>query len=201
MHIKLLQKTSSGFALLFLVQLQFGITLFAQDCKAKVEILSSKANSLIYIDSVLVGNGKVDYELTKGSHSLTINEGSGKWGQAQIRDSLKIYDCQKKYTFTYELKKSYVFPTQELHFGNGYAKKNENFFSSYTFKILLGSAAVLGGVAAYFKIQADKKYDDYLKSKNQSLLDDIDRLDLYSGISFGLLQINFGYLIYKFLTD
>jgi hypothetical protein len=66
---------------------------------------------------------------------------------------------------------------------------------------LIGSAAILGGVAAYYKIQADKKYDEYLNSKNNSALDDVNRFDLYSGISFGLMQINFGYLIYKFLTE
>ena len=79
--------------------------------------------------------------------------------------------------------------------------RTENFFTSSTFKILIGSAAVLGGVAAYFKIKADRKYDDYLQTKNRSILDEVDRLDLYSGVAFGLLQINFGYLIYKFLTD
>ncbi len=57
----------------------------------------------------------------------------------------------------------------------------ENFFRSSTFKILIGSAAVLGGVAAYFKIKADRKYDDYLQTKNSSTLDEVDRLDLYSG--------------------
>lgn len=201
MHIKRFLKTNSAVAILFLIQLQVGINIFAQDCKAKVEILSNKDNSLIYINSILVGKGKVDLELTKGNHSLLIKEALLKWGQSQIRDSLMISDCAKKYIFTYELKNAELSFNQELPFGNGYTKKEESFFRSGTLKILLGSAAVFGGIAAYFKIQADKKYDDYLQSKNQSLLDEVTRLDLYSGISFGLLQINFGYLIYKILTD
>lgn len=78
---------------------------------------------------------------------------------------------------------------------------NGSFTNSTWFKVLLGSAAVLGATAAYYKIQADKKYDQYVEEKNPALLDDVDRYDLYSGVAFGFLQINFGYLIYKFLTD
>lgn len=81
------------------------------------------------------------------------------------------------------------------------SKPNGSFSSSDWFKVLLGSAAILGATAAYFKIQADKKYDEYVASKNHALLNDVDRYDLYSGVAFGLLQVNFGYLIYKFLTD
>lgn len=184
MHIKRFLKTNSAFAILFLVQLHLGINLLAQDCNAKVEILSNKDNSLIYIDGILAGKGKVDLELTKGNHSLLIKEALLKWGQSQIVDSLKINDCEKKYIFTYELKNAELSLNQELPFGNGYTKKRESFFSSGTFKVLLGSAAVFGGIAAYFKIKADRKYDDYLLSQNQSSLDEVNRLDLYSGISF-----------------
>lgn len=80
-------------------------------------------------------------------------------------------------------------------------EKNESFSDSDWFKILLGSAAVLGAASAYFKIKADNRYEDFLKSKDAGKLKEVDRLDLYSGIAFGLLQINFGYLIYRFLFD
>ncbi|MBA4405801.1 hypothetical protein C0389_00860 [bacterium] len=201
MHIKLFLSSNSVIAILFFIQLYFGGNLIAQECKAKVEIISNRDNSLIYIDSVFIGRGKVSTELTKNNYSLVIKESMWKWGQAQIIDTLKIRDCEEKYLFTYEFKNPEVSFNQAQPFGIGYTKSEESFFKSGTFKILLGSAAVLGGIAAYFKIQADKKYDDYLQSKNQSMLDEVDRLDMVSGISFGLLQINFGYLIYKFLTD
>ena len=32
-------------------------------------------------------------------------------------------------------------------------------------------------------------------------LNKTDRYDLYSGIALGVMQLNFGFLIYKFLTD
>lgn len=78
---------------------------------------------------------------------------------------------------------------------------NRSFSDSEWFKILIGSAAIFGTTAAYFKIKADKKYDEYLLTKDKNTLTEVNRLDLYSGIAFGLLQINFGYLIYKFLIE
>lgn len=76
-----------------------------------------------------------------------------------------------------------------------------SFTDSQLFKVLIGSAVILGGTAAYLKIQADKKYDNYLISKDKSALEEIDKLDLYSGVSLGLLQINIGYLFYRLLID
>jgi hypothetical protein len=80
-------------------------------------------------------------------------------------------------------------------------KKNEIFSESDWFKVLMGTATVFGVVSAYFKIKADNRYDEYLKTKDPDKLNEVNRLDLYSGIAFGLLQVNFGYLIYKFLIE
>ncbi|MDQ7818510.1 MAG: hypothetical protein RDU14_15905 [Melioribacteraceae bacterium] len=79
--------------------------------------------------------------------------------------------------------------------------RNEVFSESDWFKILVGSATILGSATAYFKIKADNRYDEYLSSRDQKKLDDVNRFDLYGGIAFGLLQVNFGYLIYKFLIE
>lgn len=78
---------------------------------------------------------------------------------------------------------------------------NNGFFKSTTFKVMLGSAVLLGGTAAYFKIKGDNKYETYLMNKYHQLLDEVNLYDLYSGIAFGLLQINFGYLLYKFIIE
>ena len=51
------------------------------------------------------------------------------------------------------------------------------------------------------KLEADKKFDDYLITGEQTLLDQTDRLDVISGISFVALQINFGLIVYFFLVD
>ena len=75
------------------------------------------------------------------------------------------------------------------------------FTESNWFYILLGSAALLGATAAYFKAEADSNFDEYEKTDDKSFLDKTDRFDTYSGIALGALQINFGVLIYEFLTD
>ncbi|MBU1098147.1 MAG: PEGA domain-containing protein [Bacteroidetes bacterium] len=79
--------------------------------------------------------------------------------------------------------------------------KKEHFVDSPWFTVFLGSTVLFGATAVYFKIQADQKYDRYTISMDRNLLKDIDRYDLYSGIAFGLLQFNFGYLIYEFLFE
>lgn len=184
----------------FVAVLIFSSACIAQDCKAKVDVNTNNTQALVIIDSVLVGKGNMKTELSQGSHIIRIQEAMYRWGQKEILDTIKIVDCTKPLTFTYDFS-----PVAEHANNLGFYKADgtngENFFTSTTFKILIGSAAVLGGISAYFKIKADKKYDEYLNTKNQSTLDEVDRLDLISGISFGLLQINFGYLIYKFLAD
>lgn len=173
---------------------------FAQNCKAKVDVNTNTGMAIVMIDSILAGKGNVKTELSAGSHVIRIREAMYRWGGKEIIDTIKIFDCTKPLTFTYDFS-----PVKEPKTNLGIYKTDgangESFFTSSTFKILIGSAAVLGSVAAYFKIKADRKYDDYLNTKDQSTLDEVDRLDLIGGISFGLLQINFGYLIYKFLTD
>ncbi|MCF8260443.1 MAG: hypothetical protein K9J12_06690 [Melioribacteraceae bacterium] len=75
------------------------------------------------------------------------------------------------------------------------------FVDSNQFLYLVASAAILGVSAAYFKVNADNKYDEYLSTKNSSFLDETERLDLISGISFAALQLNIGYIVYKLIAD
>jgi hypothetical protein len=79
--------------------------------------------------------------------------------------------------------------------------ESTNFTESTLFKVLLGTTVVLGSVAAYYKLEADEKFREYERTGNRALLNDVDKYDIYSGVSLGLLQVNFGYLIYRFLFD
>ncbi|MFN3695463.1 MAG: PEGA domain-containing protein [Ignavibacterium sp.] len=79
--------------------------------------------------------------------------------------------------------------------------KNEAFVHTTLFKVLTGSAIVLGAVTAYLKLKADDKFDEYRFSGNRKYLDETNRLDTISGISLTLFQINFGYIIYRFLAE
>ena len=77
----------------------------------------------------------------------------------------------------------------------------KSFYEKGIFKILVGSIIVLGGTTAYFKLKADDRYDTYQQNGQKSFLDETRRFDLISGITMTALQINFGVLIYYFLTD
>ncbi|WP_041294112.1 hypothetical protein [Ignavibacterium album] len=79
--------------------------------------------------------------------------------------------------------------------------KSEPFVNTTMFKVLTGSAIVLGAVTAYFKLEADDKFDEYRFSGNKKFLDETNRYDTISGISLALFQINFGYIIYRFLAE
>jgi hypothetical protein len=80
-------------------------------------------------------------------------------------------------------------------------KTTHTFFGSTVFKILVGTIVALGSVTAYYKIKADKRYDNYQATGLGSLLDETRKYDLISGITFGALQVDFGFLIYYFLKD
>ena len=77
----------------------------------------------------------------------------------------------------------------------------KSFYEKDIFKILVGTMVLLGGATAYFKLKADNRYDSYLATDQQSYLDQTNKFDTISGITMTALQINFGILIYFFLTD
>ncbi|QQS38166.1 MAG: PEGA domain-containing protein [Ignavibacteriales bacterium] len=80
-------------------------------------------------------------------------------------------------------------------------KDEKNFFQTDLFKIMLGGIVVLGGTSAYFKIKADEKFEDYEITGNGDSLKETRKYDLISGLLFGALQINFGFLIYHILIE
>ena len=76
-----------------------------------------------------------------------------------------------------------------------------SFYGTTVFKVLVGTAIALGAATAYFKLEADDRFEEYKITGDPELLNQTDRLDLISGISFVALQINFGLIIYLFLSD
>ncbi len=80
-------------------------------------------------------------------------------------------------------------------------QKEKSFFSSTAFKVLAGSALALGAASAYFKLKADNKFDEYKLNKDKLLLDQTNKYDLISGITFTALQINLGFIIYKLFSE
>ena len=76
-----------------------------------------------------------------------------------------------------------------------------NFFDKTLFKILIGTMVGLGVTTAYLKLEADDKFTEYKLTGDPALLDQTNRLDTLSAVTFVALQINFGAIIYLFLVD
>lgn len=120
-----------------------------------------------------------------------------------IQPSVGSIDLTKpsfKSTMNIDLKKMGEIPQKvQLEF---VGEKAETLFrETIWFKALLGSAILVGGTAAYFKIKADKEYEEYLRTEDISYRDRTDQYDTYSGVSFGLLQLNFAAILYYLLAD
>lgn len=79
--------------------------------------------------------------------------------------------------------------------------KGESFYESTLFKVLLGTAIALGATTAYYKLEADKSFDEYQLTGDPAALEQTDKYDLISGITFVAMQIDFGFILYLFLTD
>lgn len=79
--------------------------------------------------------------------------------------------------------------------------KDESFYGSTLFKLLVGTALALGAATAYYKLEADKKFDEYQTTGNPEAMKQTDKYDLISGITFVALQIEFGFILYQFLSE
>lgn len=79
--------------------------------------------------------------------------------------------------------------------------KGESFYKSTMFKVLIGTLLTLGATTAYYKLEADKAFDHYQVTGDQAVLDQTNKYDLVSGVTFVAMQINFGLILYLFLTD
>ena len=80
-------------------------------------------------------------------------------------------------------------------------ENSTRFYNTALFKVLVGTAIALGATTAYYKLEADKKFDEYQITGDQALLDQTDKYDVISGVTFVAMQINFGLILYLFLAD
>ncbi|MBT8387314.1 MAG: hypothetical protein KJO12_07865 [Ignavibacteria bacterium] len=115
-------------------------------------------------------------------------------------DLEKVY-LQKQGYLAKEVLPDEIYSSQKITLDYIGEEKKESFFEGTLFKVLVGSAVLLGASTAYFKLEADKKFDEYIITGDRKLLDQTNRFDVISGVTFVAMQINFGFIIYSFLTD
>ncbi|HEY7751627.1 MAG TPA: hypothetical protein VH917_04990 [Ignavibacteriaceae bacterium] len=78
--------------------------------------------------------------------------------------------------------------------------QEESFMHSIWFKFLIGSLVALGATTAYYKLEADDLFDEYKITGDPELLEQTDKYDMISGVTFVALQINFALIAYFLLT-
>jgi len=191
-------------ALIFLFINFTGIkhNLFAQECISEVVISTNSVSSVIFIDDSLAGKGNAVIQLRKGKYNLRIKEDVFRWNPEVFDTILNINDCNEVKRIDYSFTKidiKTISPIFNKSFTNG--SSNNSFLNSTLFKILIGTAVVIGGTSAFYKHRADENFDQYNLSGDKTYLDKTHKYDLISGIAFGALQINFGILVYYFLTE
>ncbi len=79
--------------------------------------------------------------------------------------------------------------------------KGEEFYESALFKILTGTLIALGATTAYYKLEADDSFEEYKITGDPALQEQTEKYDVISGVTFVAMQLNFGLLLYLFLTD
>lgn len=180
-----------------------------QDCKGIAVIKTDSPVSVILIDDTLKAENGAEIILPKGEHSLRIVQNPEEWDSPMILDTLRIEKCDSVYFFTYRIRDSRLLRNGIVRGDSltGEEKRDlllnfsrpKNFTQSAEFKWLLAGVVAFGGAAAYLKIEADKRYDEYQETGEERFLDETRRYDVLSGISFGLLQLNFLYMVLNFL--
>ncbi|MGE5365063.1 MAG: hypothetical protein ACM3SM_13115 [Bacteroidota bacterium] len=181
----------------------------AQECYSKVNFAHEDTSVVVLLDGIVVSEATKDTLLLPGKYLLSMRHNGAGWGAVLYSDTLNIARCGMDIRVD-----SLIKPQTSQLFIPGKNKvpdrtvvdfsrvvKKESFFKTHMFKILTGSAVLLGGIAAYYKQRADKEYDKYIETGKKEYLDRTNSLDTVSGVAFGTLQLNFGALIYFFLTD
>lgn len=182
---------------------------FGQECRGTAVIRIDSPLPVIIIDDSIKSESGREVLLPTGEHSLKIIRNPEEWDSPVIFDTLRIDECDSVYYFSYqlrdmrELKNDVLKIDSSMNGEKRYLLSNfsrpKNFTHSAEFKWLLAGVAAFGGAAAYLKIEADKRYNEYQKTGEKRFLNETRRYDVLSGISFGLLQLNFLYMVLSFL--
>lgn len=116
-----------------------------------------------------------------------------------LPENISELTISKSYYLPRIIESSLISSNQPIELAFAGKETKQEFVDTKWFKILIGSAVALGVTSAYLKIQADQTYEQYLQERDKDLLIKTERLDTASGVTFGLLQVNFGILIYNFI--
>lgn len=186
---------------------------FGQMTKDTLYIESGEEHTAIFVDSVYFGMDSALVPVLPGIHYVAFASNQWVWNSPVGVDGIKTSGIGERKHISYPhlpdtagmgekktMQWSSINTALELNKTNGLPKE-KLFFRTNLFKYLTGSVIAFGAAAAYLKIKADNRYDDYLLTQNSGTLRETRKLDTYSGVAFALTQINLAALVYYFLAD
>jgi hypothetical protein len=173
---------------------------------------SYRWDSKSFIDTLLITDCG-EYEINKSFHSDILldtepqdvyvfrNDSLIGFTPLRIAADFEMLHLQKPGYLAKQVTKDEVFTNSKITLDFIGEEWDESFIDGILFKVLVGTAVELGATTAHFKLQADEKFEQYQITGDPELLDQTEKLDFVSGVTFVALQINFGFIIYMFLTD
>ncbi len=179
-------------------------------------ILSVSADSGVvdvYVDTSFVGTTPIDsYAIDSGNHTLRfVDSKSLNWYHAPVIETIRIAPGEHikrnvRIPSTGFTPHTIPSPWQAIMIGDSLGKipatalEGKVVPNNLPLYLTTAGAIIGGGVAAYFKIQADKEYDDYQYTGDQASLDRVKRYDTISGIALAACEINLAALTYFLLS-
>lgn len=177
---------------------------------SRITILANVDSAIVIIDSVRAGVTPLQMDsIAPGVHRITLlHPDLANWRTGSIRDTFTVQRGESrvlKYTIPMfndtSNGRSVVFLPQNL--GSDPVFLNSTVFNSGASKLYLaGGATILTGIAAaYFKIKADNRYDEFVGTDNGQLLNESKSLDTAAALFLAATQIGLAFFIYYLLSE
>ena len=177
---------------------------------SSITVLANFDSAAVFIDSIFVGVTPLHMDtLSAGIHQIRLfHPDQANWLTGSVRDTFSIHERESR-VLMYTLPvfgdtsggKSLVLRPQKL--GPESVFQNAYQFSSGSLRLYLsGGAAVLSGVAAaYFKIRADNRYNDFLVSNDALLRSESKNLDTTAALFLVATQVGLALFIYYLMSE
>ncbi len=188
---------------LILCVISFTHDSFAQSDSGFVSITSDIEGANVYCDSLFIGITPLsNVVLSWGRHAIMVIDGTPfQWNALRKERDIDI-------TGETPVVVHVEFPADSVvHHHPGDIVQHDIFVNpkKVEFRPLLvtgGGIAVVSGIAtAYFKIQADARYDKFLATGDRELLQETHRYDTIAAVTLALSQIGLAIVAYCLLSD
>ncbi len=198
------------FRLLFLI---LCLTIAHAQEKGRLSVRSDSSIVTVYLDTTLIGRTPVDsVTIDEGKHILHfVQSNTLNWYQSPVVETVMVAPgehIKRNVLFSSFGYMPHVIPSpwQSVSLNDSLSRipttalEGKVVPSTVPLYLTTAGAIVCGSLAAYFKLQADKEYDDYQYTGDQESLKRVKRNDTISGIALVACEINLVALTYLLLS-